>query len=140
MPTLIGRHLYTPPTLTYSIALNQPTLLLIHLFAHLHIYVSYSTFHISKTLNHLSALSRACLASLRYASVCYRSSGTRRGMQQLVSCISYRFSFLCRILLRDFEQSPDMKVRSRLELSLGGVGRLPCCPVTDCIDIISVPL
>lgn len=100
-------------------------------------YTTYSTFRISKTLNHLSMLSRACLATL-----CFRLAPTLGDAKR---CNNYAtrsctFVFLggarCPETLKN-----DHVERSgpRLESPLGVVNRPSYCFVTDdCIGSSSL--
>ena len=81
--TPLGSHLHIRFTLPQYVPLNQPSFLPIYLSTWLHIYATYSTFRISKTLNHLSMLSRACLATL-----CFRLALTLGDAKR---CNNYRF-------------------------------------------------
>lgn len=90
---------------------------------------SHSTFHISKTLNHLSVLSRACLAVIDRSNPhvwhwrgAASPQGGRGGMQQPPGSCAHRAhsSWYGGIATRDFEELPCGKVGPCLELPLGG--------------------
>jgi len=122
----IGRRLLRPSYSALASAL---------LPARLCTYVSHSTFHISKTLNHLSMFSRACLAVIDRSKPAARSrltparlgqpSGRTRRDATTAGFVraSRTFVLIRGIATRDFEELPCGKVGPCLELPLGGVSR-----------------
>lgn len=130
---------FHPASLTLSLSFPpSPSSVTLSLFLSLRAAyppIYHSTFHISKTLNHLSVLSRACLAVIDRTTlrvhVWHRlgaarrgqPSGTRRDATTGFVRASCTFVLVRGIATRDFEELPCGKVGPCLELPLGGVSR-----------------